>query len=367
MRFLGWSTLAVTTALLLASAGETDGPTVDQAADPAVERAVAVMDLRAEQWGRERRCVTCHTNGLALIAQPVAGSGRDEVERTRQFAVAYLTGYTRGDRKPAGQHGSVTGLVATTAFLAMADARLPQTPGGDRQAGSGEAVAPSRGVAAATREGLDHAWSTLGESGTWDGWLRCNWPPFEADLAFAPTLMLVALGEVEERFGAGELSPRDREGAAALQGWLRAHPPEGLHDRAMRVWAGVHFEGVGEAADLEAWRQELRDAQREDGGWPMGALAADSWRHDSGRVQAEQSGAYATAFSLYVLLMAGAQADDGRVVRGKAWLREHQRPEGSWEDRSPRRDGRHFIGRAATAFAVMVLAMDGEGSGASGK
>ena len=258
VRFLGWSTLAVTTALLLASAGETDGPTVDQAADPAVERAVAVMDLRAEQWGRERRCVTCHTNGLALIAQPVAGSGRDEVERTRQFAVAYLTGYTRGDRKPAGQHGSVTGLVATTAFLAMADARLPQTPGGDRQAGSGEAVAPSRGVAAATREGLDHAWSTLGESGTWDGWLRCNWPPFEADLAFAPTLMLVALGEVEERFGAGELSPRDREGAAALQGWLRAHPPEGLHDRAMRVWAGGHFEGVAETADLGTWRRSAR-------------------------------------------------------------------------------------------------------------
>lgn len=367
MRVYGPRLLVAATALLLAAADETGGPKSGGAADLAVERAVAVMDLRAEQWGRERKCVTCHTNGLALIAQPVAGSGRDEIEQTRQFAAAYLTGYTSGDRKPAGQHGSVTGLVATTAFLAMADARLPQTPGGDRRAGSGEAGAPSRGVAPATREGLDHAWSTLGESGTWDGWLRCNWPPFEADLAFAPTLMLVALGEVEARFGPEALTPRDRQGAAALQGWLRANPPQGLHDRAMRVWAGVHFEGVGEAADLEAWRQELRDAQREDGGWPMGALAADSWRHDSGRAQAEQSGAYATAFSLYVLLMTGAQADDEWVIRGKAWLREHQRPEGSWQDRSPRRDGRHFIGRAATAFAVMVLAMDGEGSGASGK
>lgn len=367
MRVYGPRLLVAATALLLASADETGGPKAGGAADLAVERAVAVMDLRAEQWGRERKCVTCHTNGLALIAQPVAGSGRDEIEQTRQFAAAYLTGYTSGDRKPAGQHGSVTGLVATTAFLAMADARLPQTPGGDRQAGSGEAGAPSRGVAPATREGLDHAWSTLGESGTWDGWLRCNWPPFEADLAFAPTLMLVALGEVEERFGAGELSPRDREGAAALQGWLRAHPPEGLHDRAMRVWAGGHFEGVAETADLGTWRQEIWEAQREDGGWPMGALAAESWRHDSGLAQAEQSGAYATAFSLYVLLMTGAQADDERVIRGKAWLRERQRPDGSWQDRSPRRDGRHFIGRAATAFAVMVLAMDGQRSGASGK
>ena len=358
MRVRGPRLLVAATALLLASADETGGPKAGGAADSAVERAVAVLDLRSEQWGRERRCVTCHTNGLALIAQPVAGSGRDEIEQTRQFAAAYLTGYTRGDREPAGQHGSVTGLVATAAFLAMADARRPQTPAEDREAGAGDAGSSGRGVAPATREGLDHAWSTLGESGTWDGWLRCNWPPFESDLAFAPTLMLVALGELKERFGAGELTPGDRKGAAALQGWLRAHPPQGLHDQAMRVWAGGHFEGVAETADLATWRRELWEAQREDGGWPMGALAAESWRHDSGLAQAEQSGAYATAFSLYVLLMTGAQADDERVIRGKAWLREHQRPDGSWQDRSPRRDGRHFIGRAATAFAVMVLAME---------
>lgn len=360
MRVYGPRLLVAAAALLLASADEAGGPKAGGAADLAVERAVAVMDLRAEQWGRERKCVTCHTNGLALIAQPVAGSGRGEIEQTRQFAAAYLTGYTSGDRKPAGQHGSVTGLVATTAFLAMADARLPQTPGGGRQAGPGEAGAPSRGVAPATREGLDHAWSTLGESGTWEGWLRCNWPPFEADLAFAPTLMLVALGEVEERFGAGELSPRDREGAAALQGWLRTHPPEGLHDRAMRVWAGKHFGGVAEAADLVAWRKELQEAQLEDGGWPMGALAAKSWRHDAGRPQATASGAYATAFSLYVLLVTGARAEDERVQRGRRWLREHQLPDGAWHDSSPRRDGRHYIGRAATAFAAMVLAAEYE-------
>lgn len=353
----------------MAAAGSTGPPEAGAAEDTALERAVAALDLRAEQWGRERRCVTCHTNGLALIAQPASGSGREEIEKTRRFAAAYLTGYLRGERAPAGQHGSVTGLVATTAFLAMADARHPEEHGAPAEA-SPEDVGPRsvedgaatfrRGVAEATREGLDHAWSTLGESGTWEGWLRCNWPPFEADLAFAPALMLVALGELEARYGPAALTGRDRRGAASLQGWLRAHPPAGLHDRAMRVWAGEHFEGVAEATDLVAWRQELWGAQLEDGGWPMGALAAEGWVHDSGLPQSQASGAYATAFALYVLLMTGASVEDERVLRGKRWLLERQGADGAWQDRSPRRDGRHYIGRAATAFAAMVLAKDAD-------
>ena len=40
---------------------------------------------------------------------------------------------------------------------------------------------------------------------------------------------------------------------------------------------------------------------------------------------------------------------------GLRWLREHQRKEGDWYTRSPRRSGKDYISRAATAFALMAL------------
>jgi hypothetical protein len=47
---------------------------------------------------------------------------------------------------------------------------------------------------------------------------------------------------------------------------------------------------------------------------------------------------------------------DEVIVAGLAWLRENQREEGDWYTRSPRRDRKHYISRAATAFALMALA-----------
>ena len=52
----------------------------------------------------------------------------------------------------------------------------------------------------------------------------------------------------------------------------------------------------------------------------------------------------------------GVERTDEVVADGLAWLRAHQREEGDWYTRSPRRDRKHYISRAATAFALMALA-----------
>ena len=338
--------LAASTLLALAGAAGVGGQDAERRAepDPALARATRALDAAADSWSEEQRCVSCHSNGLALVAQPSVHGEGEALRRTRGFAAEYLSRYAVEGQAPRGQRGSTTGVVATTAFLAMSDARSADE------------------VHAVTRAGLDRAWEALDPSGTWEGWLQCNWPPFEVDTAFAPALLLVALGELRGRFGEEALRPADREGAAALQAWLREHGPAGLHDRAMRLWAGVHWPEVAGPKDLAAWRAELEGAQREDGGWSMGALSTPEWKRDGGQPQASTSGAYATAFALHTLLRVGEDPRSDRVRRGRAWLLRHQSEDGGWRDRSPRRDGRHYIGRAATAFAVMVLAETADAS-----
>lgn len=298
--------------------------------DKGVEYLVEV----SKEWRDERECVTCHTNGWALAAQPVIAPGSEEVAEGRAFAQGYLMGFVKGDAKPGGQYGSVEGKVATAAFLALSDARSCDE------------------VHEATRAGLDHAWELLDESGTWESWLQCNWPPFESDAEYGPTLMLIALGELED---AAKITSADRRAAKRMLDYLKANKPLSLHAKAMRLWAAEHWSKAAPSKDRRAWKKELLEAQAEDGGWSMASLSGPAWKRDGGEPQTTTSEAYPTAFSVYVLLMTGAEGTDDAVAAGLKWLRANQREEGDWYTRSPRRDGKHYISRAATAFALMAL------------
>jgi hypothetical protein len=226
-------------------------------------------------------------------------------------------------------------MVATTAFLALSDARTGSV------------------VHQATRRGLDHAWKLLDESDTWDGWLQCNWPPFESDAEYGPTLMLVALGELRDQ---AKISTADRRGVRRLTKYLKSNDPVSLHAKAMRLWAASHWPKAVRLKDRRAWRKELLAAQQKDGGWSMASLSGLSWKRDGGEAQAQVSEAYPTAFCIYVLLETGMKPTHEIVTTGLQWLRENQREDGSWHTRSPRRDRHHYISRAATSFSLMALA-----------
>ena len=300
----------------------------------------ALVDAK-QRWRTERKCVSCHTNGWGLAAQPVIAPGSDEVAAGRSFAQDYLKKYIEGEVQPKGQHGSIEGMVATAAFLAMSDARS------------------GHGLHEVTRQGLDYAWGLLDESGTWEGWLQCNWPPFESDAEFGPTLILVALGELRE---VAKLKVQDLDNARKLSNYLRQNPPLSLHAKAMRLWAGTSWPETMLENERSTWREELLNAQAADGGWSMASLAGPSWKRDGGEKQTTTSEAYPTAFATYVLLRTGAVPNDAVVSKGLRWLREYQREGGDWFTRSPRRDRKHYISRAATAFALMAL-VEGDAQG----
>ena len=297
-----------------------------------------------EDWRQKRNCVSCHTNGWGLAAMPAIDRKSKEVDVGRKFAQEYLKKYLDETVMPKGQHGSTEGMVATTAFLLMSDAR------------SGNKMSK------VSRQALDHAWKLLDESGTWENWLQCNWPPYESDAKFGPTLMLIAIGEIGSL---AEIGDKDRGYVDRLCAYLKKNPPLSLHDKAMRIWAAKHWPGLlGKKSDRATWLTELTQAQNADGGWSMAALAGPAWKRDGGEEQTRTSEAYPTAFACYVLQQlqlakAFDSAATGRqkaINRGLHWLMNHQQDDGSWFTRSPRRDGKHYISRAATSFALMALA-----------
>ena len=317
------------------------GPVQDYSFPDGVKALVAAK----QDWRAKRKCVSCHTNGWGLAAQPVIAPKSEEVAVGREFAQDYLKKYLDGKVKPNGQHGSTEGMIATTAFLVMSDARM------------------GKKMHKVTRQALAHAWKLLDESGTWEDWLQCNWPPFESDAEFGPSLMLVALGEIHEIV---PLEKSDQEYALRLCAYLQKNRPLSLHAKAMRLWAARYWPDLlRDENEASHWRKELLNSQGADGGWSMASLAGPAWKRDGGEEQTKTSEAYPTAFATYVLLQVKAVSPIGRISensreaisKGLFWLKSNQRKGGEWSTRSPRRDRKHYIGRAATSFALMALAV----------
>ena len=278
-------------------------------------------------------------SGLYLVARAELGGEPEVLEDSRAFAREYLGRYVVDGLEPEGQHGSVEGRVATTAFLAASEAR-------------------AGGLDDLTRRALDHAWELQSEEGHWEDWLKCHWPPYEVDDHFGVTLMAVALGTAPADYLA---TPAAREGRARLRGYLAAHPPRNLHQKGMLLWAAASDRALVDPTDREVWVGELLGLQRADGGWALVDLGDERWVREDGSPQDQSSDAYATAFAVLALRRAGVEAPDACLRRGLDWLRANQRASGRWFVRSPRRDRHHYLSHAATNLALMAFAACGSG------
>jgi squalene-hopene/tetraprenyl-beta-curcumene cyclase len=295
----------------------------------AAEEAAA---FAATDWQAKHDCVTCHTNGLFLVAGAKSTAMEKPYQQSRAFATTYLDRYLKEGRAQQGQHGSIEGIVATSAFLAIGEAR-------------GQGV-----VSPGSLRALRHALSLMSDQGHFPSWLTCDWPPYEVDHHFGSSLLLVALGGTSKEF---QTEPALVEGIARLRAWLKAHPPTNAHQAGMCLWADAT--GGMELADAQRLEYITRcgTLQREDGGWSVFGIG--EWNRPDGTPQLSQSEAYATAFMVFILRQAGVPTQDEAIQRGLAWLRANQRESGRWFNRSPRRDRRHYLSNAATNFSLMAF------------
>ena len=286
----------------------------------------------ALDWQDRHDCVTCHTNGLFLVAGAKSADLEKPYQQSRSFAKIYLDRYLQEGRAQRGQHGAIEGIVATSAFLAIGESRAQGL------------VTPE------TLDALRHALSRMSTEGHYPNWLRCDWPPYEVDHHFGVTLMLIAIGTTP---GAFTEQPEIASGIARLRTWLEKNPPQNAHHTGMILWADATG-GIELSEETRAqYINVCRELQQDDGGWSVYGIG--KWKRPDGSAQITQSEAYATAFMLFVLQRCGLTPEEETVQRGRAWLQANQRESGRWFSRSPRRDRMHYLSNAATNFSIMAL------------
>ncbi len=109
-------------------------------------------------------------------------------------------------------------------------------------------------------------------------------------------------------------------------------------------------------ADRQTAVAELLKIQRADGGWSMPSLGPEWIGHNGKKSDPDSpSDGYATGLVVFALRQAGVAADDPSILRGRAWLRTHQRASGRWYTASLNGGKVNFMADTGTAFAVLAL------------
>jgi squalene-hopene/tetraprenyl-beta-curcumene cyclase len=115
-----------------------------------------------------------------------------------------------------------------------------------------------------------------------------------------------------------------------------------------------------DAARRDRHARWLKARQQADGGFSLSAYVGGWKRKDNTPLETRSDG-YATGLIVYVLRQAGVPPEQPQVKRGLDWLRANQQDDGHWlawslnKQRDPASDAGHFMGDAATAYAVLAL------------
>jgi hypothetical protein len=303
-----------------------------QAEDPsaALRRALPPLEKSSAAYLTQRDCFSCHHQALPLFALTRArrkGFAVDEenVQAQLKRTAEFLEGNKEGYRKGRGQGGR-----SATASYAL----WTLETGGWK---ADETTAAVVEYLLVSEKGRDH-WQPPSHR-----------PPSEASPFTATAFSLQAL----QTYGTADQKERVRERTARAREWLLKTPAADTEDRVFRLWA-LHYAGV-EEAPLRAAARELRETQRQDGGW--------------GQTDAMASDAYATGSALVALHeVGGLAATDPAYRRGVAFLLNTQREDGTWLVRTRSKPiqtyfesgfphGKdQFISIAATGWAVAALA-----------
>jgi squalene-hopene/tetraprenyl-beta-curcumene cyclase len=217
----------------------------------------------------------------------------------------------------------------------------------------------------ALRTALGHLWKTQAtegnDSGSWE-WLNFGLEPWEADGSrpFGAALAAIAVGTAPG-YLSSRLDENETRGIALLRDYLRRRfTEESLYNQICILEAAHSLEGLLSADQRREAVDQLLNLQHDDGGWALADLGAFK-RIDSSK-QVRDSDGYATGLVLRTLHRSGMPSARPELAKALAWLRTHQRPDGSWPGQSlnKERDPATMAGKlmtdAATAFAAMAIA-----------
>ncbi len=327
-----------------------DAASADEPLNPmlSIESALEHLDHGALAWSRQRKCVTCHTNGSYMVIRPALtpqfGKPRESI---REFFVEQLQQYVATEREKLQVGTRPAQVIYVAAGLAEWDAHV------------------TRKLSAETDEALRLMFALQRESGTW-GSADC-WPPLESSAYHLATVAAMAAatapGWLESLQGAN--SEQALAGVSELHTYLQQTSPPHDYGRLLLLWTSTRVPNLID----ESLKQELIETvwshQQEDGGWSIRTFASpESWGRGNRaeKIRAEPdfdnppSDGHQTGLAVLVLREAGVLANDPRLQRAVQWLTTNQRKSGRWWTRSLNTDSWHFITYSGTAYALLALA-----------
>jgi murein DD-endopeptidase len=298
----------------------------------AIDRAIPLLQSSAQTWTRERRCASCHHQGLGTIA----------------LAMARERGFPVDESMLRAQLGAVRASLAS----AEASVNLPANT---------NYIDDSLWLAALGSVGDPRGLSTdlvvhrLLSGQHVDGhWIPYPFrPPIEGSLIANTAWTIRALRPFMPPSRAKQVDAA----VGRARDWIVKQTPDDTQDLAMKLLA-LRWSGGGTDRVVTETARRLIALQRADGGWSQ--------------TRARASDAYATGQALVALNQAAdVRPTDAAFAKGVAFLTRSQHQDGSWlvETRRTWRRGipffesgfphgtHQFISYAGAAWATMALVL----------
>ncbi|MBS0205214.1 MAG: hypothetical protein JSS49_20105 [Planctomycetes bacterium] len=308
--------------------------------------ALDYLEHGAQAWNSQRKCVTCHTNGIYMTVRPaLTGKLGKPTESNRQFFIDTLNQLEKLDVDTLKQSTRPAQVIYTAAGLAEWDKHV------------------TRQLSPETERALTLMLSIQKDSGTW-GTLDC-WPPYESDAYHEATMAAMAVAAAPGWLD-GLKDEKQRAAVESLKKYLLTEVPPHDYGRLLLLWAAARMPGLLDDKQKSELIAMVWKHQRDDGGWSIRTFAApEAWGkgNRAGRLNAEpdrdnpSSDGHQTGLAVIVLRESGIPASDPRLQKAIGWIKSNQRVSGRWWTKSLNTDSWHFITYSGTAFPILALSL----------
>jgi N-acyl-D-amino-acid deacylase len=312
-----------------AQASAVDAKSDTERAIAARELALPIVHKAVANYPAHRKCFACHHQTLPMLAILAAGGTPSAADLATVTAAAEHTHKSfTGQLEQLNKGEGIGGRALTVSYglwaLKLADWKPDET----------------------TAAMVAYLLKTQEDDGHWD--VHTSRPPMEDSSETSTALAIAGL----LAYATADQKETSDVAIAKAKTWIAGCAPKTQEDRASRLWALHLLSATGD--ELNAARNAVLAAQREDGGWSQ--------------LDDMESDAYATGHTLYVLGLAGVPAMSPAYQRGVEYLLKTQRDDGSWFVKSRSKPvqvyfdngdphGRdQFISTPATCWALVALA-----------